>query len=206
MQPFSSVTAIGVPIDIPNCDTDQIIPARFLRRAKDDSKYSTFLLHDLRFNSDGSETDFIYNRAPYCDGQIVVADINWGCGSSRETAVNALVANHIRAVIAPSFGDIHYNNCIRNGVLPVRLSTTSCNQLREQLRAAPGAQMTIDLKTQAVTGPDLTLYSFTIDVFDRMRLLEGLDDISITQQHAKTIESFEANYRVQNAWVFNSEP
>ena len=204
MQPFSSVTAIGVPIDIPNCDTDQIIPARFLRRAKDDSKYSTFLLHDLRFNSDGSETDFIYNRAPYCDGQIVVADINWGCGSSRETAVNALVANHIRAVIAPSFGDIHYNNCIRNGVLPVRLSTTSCNQLREQLRAAPGAQMTIDLKTQAVTGPDLTLYSFTIDVFDRMRLLEGLDDISITQQHAKTIESFEANYRVENAWVFNS--
>ena len=204
MQPFSSVTAIGVPIDIPNCDTDQIIPARFLRRAKDDPKYATFLLHDLRFNSDGSETDFIYNRAPYCDGQIVVADINWGCGSSRETAVDALVANHIRAVVAPSFGDIHYNNCIRNGVLPVRLPTTSCNQLREQLHAAPGAQMTIDLETQSVTGPDRALYPFTIDVFDRMRLLEGLDDINLTQQHEKTIESFEANYRDQNAWVFDS--
>ena len=204
MQPFSSVTAIGVPIDIPHCDTDQIIPARFLRRAKDDPKYATFLLHDLRFNSDGSETDFIYNRAPYRDSHIVVADINWGCGSSRETAVNALVANQIRAVVAPSIGDIHYNNCIRNGALPVRLPTTSCNQLREQLHAAPGAQMTIDLETQSVTGPDQALYPFTIYVFYRMRLLEGLDDISLTQQHEKTIESFEANYRDQNAWVFDS--
>ena len=204
MQPFSSVTAIGVPIDIPNCDTDQIIPARFLRRAKDDPKYATFLLHDLRFNSDGSETDFIYNRAPYCDSHIVVADINWGCGSSRETAVNALVANQIRAVVAPSFGDIHYNNCIRNGVLPVRLPATSCDQLRKQLHSAPGARMTIDLETQSVTGPDQTLYPFTIDVFDRMRLLEGLDDITLTQQHEKTIALFEENYRDQNAWVFDA--
>ena len=107
MLPFTTHSGIVVAMDRASVDTDQIIPARFLRRAKDAPKYATFLLHDLRFNSDGSETDFIYNRAPYCDGQIVVADINWGCGSSRETAVDALVANHIRAVVAPSFGDIH---------------------------------------------------------------------------------------------------
>ena len=203
MQPFSSLTARGIPIDIPNCDTDQIIPARFLRRAKSDPEYATFLLHDLRFNSDGSETDFIYNRAPYRDGQILVADINWGCGSSRETAVDALVANHIRVVIAPSFGDIHYNNCIRNGVLPVRLPTTSCDQLREQLRTMPGTQITINLENQSVTGPDQPHYPFVIDTFDRMRLLQGLDDISMTQRHQEAIESFEAAYRDHNAWAFH---
>ena len=125
MQPFDKLSAIAVPIDIPNCDTDQIIPARFLRRAKDDPNYARFLLHDLRFQADGSETDFIFNQAIYSDAQILVCDINWGCGSSREAAVSALITNHIRAVIAPTFGDIHYSNCIKNGVLPVRLSAAN---------------------------------------------------------------------------------
>ena len=119
---FADSQLFAVPIDIPNCDTDQIIPARFLRRAKDDPAYARFLLHDLRFHADDTETSFIFNQAPYTNAQILVCDINWGCGSSREAAVNALMANHIRAVIAPTFGDIHYSNCIKNGLLPVRLS------------------------------------------------------------------------------------
>ena len=120
MEAFKTFKSVAVPIDIPNCDTDQIIPARFLRHDSDAPDYDRFLFHDLRFDDDGKEKpEFIYNKEPYREGKILVADINWGCGSSREAAVSVLVANGIRSVIAPSFGDIHYNNCLKNGVLPV---------------------------------------------------------------------------------------
>ena len=190
MQPFDKLSAIAVPIDIPNCDTDQIIPARFLRRAKDDPNYARFLLHDLRFQADGSETDFIFNQAIYSDAQILVCDINWGCGSSREAAVSALITNHIRAVIAPTFGDIHYSNCIKNGLLPVRLSAANCNHIRIQLHESPGASLTIDLEKQTVSGPDRKGYMFDIDPMDKIRLLHGLDDISMTLEHQAEIEAF----------------
>ncbi|MEC8174878.1 MAG: 3-isopropylmalate dehydratase small subunit, partial [Pseudomonadota bacterium] len=106
MEKFSTFASVGVPIDIANCDTDQIIPARFLRRGKDDPEYSKFLFHDLRFNEDGSEKDFVYNKEPFRSGRIFVTDVNWGCGSSRENAVTALAANGVRSVIAPSIADI----------------------------------------------------------------------------------------------------
>ena len=163
MEPFKTLVSVAVPIDIANCDTDQIIPARFLRRGKDDPEYPRFLFHDLRFNEDGSEKDFVYNKAPYCEGRILVADVNWGCGSSRENAVTALVANDIRSIIAPSIADIHYNNCIKNGVLPIRLTEESCAKLRKQLREHPGAEVAIDLETQSVTGPNRSMYSFDLD-------------------------------------------
>ena len=202
MQPFDKLSAIAVPIDIPNCDTDQIIPARFLRRAKNDPTYARFLLHDLRFQADGCKTDFIFNQSPYNGAQILVCDINWGCGSSREAAVNALIANHIRVVIAPSFGDIHYSNCIKNGLLPVRLSAANCSRIRIQLHELPGSSITIDLEEQFVLGPDRERYTFDIDPLDRTRLLKGLDDISMTLEHQTEIEVFERDYRRKNRWIF----
>ena len=201
MEPFKTFASVAVPIDIPNCDTDQIIPARFLRRGKDDPEYSRFLFHDLRFNEDGSEKDFVYNKVPYCDGRIVVADINWGCGSSRENAVTALAANDIRSVIAPSIADIHYNNCIKNGVLPIRLPEVACNKLRQQLREYPGAEVAIDLEAQSVTGPDQKTYSFEIDSFDRYRLLNGLDDVGITLEFEDKIDAFKVGYQRRHSWA-----
>ncbi len=200
-EPFRTFTSIAVPIDIANCDTDQIIPARFLRKGDDDPDYPRFLLHDLRFDADGSATDFIYNRDPYKNGRIFVTDVNWGCGSSRENAVTALVANGIRAIIAPSIADIHYNNCVRNGVLPVILSETACNTLREQLHESPGAEIAIDLETQSLTGPDQSRYTFEIDPFDKNRLLNGLDDIGLTREHNDKIKRFVETYRARRSWV-----
>ena len=204
MEPFKTFTSVAVPIDIANCDTDQIIPARFLRRGKDDPEYPRFLFHDLRFNEDGSEKDFVYNKAPYCEGRIVVADVNWGCGSSRENAVTALDANDIRSVIAPSIADIHYNNCIKNGVLPIRLPEGSCTKLREQLRENPGAEVAIDLETQSITGPDQSTYSFEIDAFDKHRLLNGLDDVGLTLEFDDKIDAFKAEYQRRHSWTTSS--
>ena len=202
MQPFLRFSAVAVPIDIPNCDTDQIIPARFLRRAKDDPAYARFLLHDLRFHANDTETDFIFNQIAYSDAQILVCDLNWGCGSSREAAVNALMANHIRAVIAPTFGDIHYSNCVKNGLLPVRLSAANCDHIRIQLHKSPGASITMDLKEQTISGPDRKQYTFDFDPMDKIRLLHGLDDINMTLEYQAEIEAFERDYRKKNRWIF----
>ena len=201
VQPFRTFASVAVPIDIANCDTDQIIPARFLRKGSDDPDYARFLLHDLRFNPDGSETNFVFNKPAFRGAGILVADKNWGCGSSRENAVTALVANGIRAVIAPSVANIHYSNCIQNGILPVRLSDEACATLRSQLRDGPGAEIAIDLETQTLTGPDQTRYTFEIDAFDKYRLLNGLDDISLTLEHDKEITEFATNYSTRHSWA-----
>lgn len=201
LEPFTTFASVAVPIDIANCDTDQIIPARFLRRPGDDPDYPKFLFHDLRFNEDGSEKDFIYNKEPYRQGRIFVADANWGCGSSRENAVNVLDANKVRSVIAPSFGDIHYSNCIKNGVLPIRLSSEVCADLRRQLRESPGAEISIDLDSQSVTGPDQTTYTFEINVFDKHRLMNGLDDIGLTLEFDDKITDFAGNYKSKHGWA-----
>ena len=201
LVPFTTFAAAAVPIDIANCDTDQIIPARFLRRPGTDPDYHTFLFHDLRFNEDGSEKEFVYNKHEFHAGRILVANVNWGCGSSRENAVTALKANGIRSVIAPSFGDIHYNNCIKNGVLPVRLPSADCATLRRQLHESPGAEIAIDLDTQSLTGPDQTTYRFEIDAFDKHRLLNGLDEIGLTMQYEDEISAFKARYETRHRWA-----
>ena len=202
LQPFRTFASVAVPIDIANCDTDQIIPGRFLRRAESDPDYARFLFHDRRFNTDGSEKGFIIDTPPYRGGGIYVGDINWGCGSSRENAVKALMANGVRAVIAPSFGDIHHNNCIQNCVLPVRLSSTICQSLRRQLHASPGAEIAIDLEAQSVTGPDQTNYHFDIDGFDKHRLLNGLDDIGLTLEFGDQLSDFRKRYGDKHRWAF----
>ncbi|MEC8777114.1 MAG: 3-isopropylmalate dehydratase small subunit [Pseudomonadota bacterium] len=202
MEPFTSFKAIAVPIDIPNCDTDQIIPVRFVRMAQDDPDYPKFFLHDLRFNEDGSEKDFIFNTPPFNEAKILVTDVNWGCGSSRENAVYTMVANGIRSVIAPSIADIHYNNCKKNGVVPVVLDEAICNEMRQELHAAPGTEISVDLESQSVTGPDGATHSFDIDPFDKHRLLKGLDDISLTLEYEEDIKKFEARHEDVSRWMY----
>ena len=201
LEPFTTFASIAVPIDIANCDTDQIIPARFLRRPGNDPEYPTFLFHDLRFNEDGSEKDFVYNKPEFREGRIFIADVNWGCGSSRENAVTVLRANKVRSVIAPSFGDIHYSNCIKNGVLPLRLSSEACETLRRQLHESPGAEVAIDLDGQSLTGPDQTTYKFQIDAFDKHRLLNGLDEIGLTMKYEADIADFKSRYGAKHPWA-----
>ena len=201
LKPFTTFASVAVPIDIANCDTDQIIPARFLRRPGNDPEYPTFLFHDLRFNEDGSEKDFVYNKPEFREGRIFVADVNWGCGSSRENAVSVLRANKVRSVIAPSFGDIHYNNCIKNGVLPIRLSSEACETLRRKLHESPGAEIAIDLDAQSLTGPDQTSYEFEIEPFDKHRLLNGLDEIGLTMEFESDIADFKTRYEAKHAWA-----
>ena len=202
MEPFTSFKAIAVPIDIPNCDTDQIIPVRFVRMAQGDPDYPKFFLHDLRFNEDGSEKDFIFNTPPFNEAKILVTDVNWGCGSSRENAVYTMAANGIRSVIAPSIADIHYNNCKKNGVVPVVLDEAVCNEMRQELHAAPGTEISVDLESQSVTGPDGATHSFDIDPFDKHRLLKGLDDISLTLEYEEDIKKFEARHEDVSRWMY----
>ena len=201
IKPFKLFSSIAVPIDIPNCDTDQIIPGRFLRKPNDDPNYHRYLFHDLRFNVDGTEKAFSFNSEQFKNGKIFVADINWGCGSSRENAVTALKSNGIRSIIAPSFGDIHYNNCIKNGLLPIQLSQAECSLLRRQLHQNSGGKITIDLDTQSLTGPDQAGYNFEINSFDKLRLLNGLDDISLTMEYDDKIKNFMIAYKTRHSWA-----
>ncbi|HEV8456914.1 MAG TPA: 3-isopropylmalate dehydratase small subunit, partial [Methylomirabilota bacterium] len=151
MRPFTSLSAVAAPIELPNIDTDRVIPARFLKKPKGAPGYAGFLFHDIRFNADGSEkADFILNQAPYRGAQILVAAENFGCGSSREMAVWALEAYGVRAVIAPSLGDIFHQNCFKNGLLPVILAGDVAAGLRRQLHARPGAAIAVDLESQTV--------------------------------------------------------
>src|SRR5690606_4841390 len=141
MEPFTTLAAVAAPIDIVNCDTDRIIPARFLRKPREPG-YERWLFHDMRFDGDGNERpEFVLNQPPYRNARILVAGANYGCGSSREQAVYAMHEYGIRSVIAPSFGDIHYGNALQNGFLPIVLPETDCARLRSQLHAQPGATL-----------------------------------------------------------------
>ena len=196
MRPFTTVTAIAAPVDEPNVDTNQLCPTRFNKVPTTDPDYQRIFFHDQRFNADGSEKpDFLFNREPYRNAGIIVADRNWGGGSSRESAVYAMMAFGIRAVIASSFGDIHRNNCLKNGVLPVVLSNEDCVALRAQLSTKPGAEITVDLERQTVTGPGNAQYAFDIAPIPKRCLLNGLDDVGRTQDFAAEIDTFREKYR-----------
>src|SRR5262245_23310198 len=155
MEPFTRVTAVAAPIDLPDIDTDRIIPARFLRKPKGAPGYAEFLFHDVRFHANGTErADFVLNQPAYRDAGLLVVAENFGCGSSREMAVWALAAFGIRAVIAPSLGDIFHQNCYKNALLPVILPADAVAVLRRRLHAQPGTALTVDLPSQTVSGPD----------------------------------------------------
>jgi len=201
MKPFTRITAVAAPIDMTNVDTDKIVPARFLRKARG-TDYGKYLFHDLRYRADGSDNpDFILNQAPYRNAQVLVAGDNFGCGSSRESAVWVLMDFGIRSVIAPSFGDIHYGNALQNGLLPVRLADETCEKLRRELHDRPGAQMTVDLEALRVTGPDGASYPFEIDASNREKLLKRLDDVALVLQHLPDIEAFEKRYHAEAPWL-----
>lgn len=201
MDAFTTLKAVAVPVDIANCDTDQIIPARFLRKPVDDPDYPTYFFHDLRFDKNGEQTDFVLNRAPYQSAQILVTEKNWGCGSSRENAVTAMLKNGFRSVIAPSVADIHYSNCMKRGVLPVRLTEDECAHLRSELHDNPGAVIAIDLAAQSVVGSDGTVYQFDIDDFDKQRMLNGWDDIDLTLQYERELDDYEARRAQRMSWL-----
>lgn len=202
MEAFVSLSATAAPIDIPNCDTDQIIPARFLRHLHTDGGYDRYLFHDLRFDDTGGEREgFVLNQAAFRSAEIIVADVNWGCGSSRENAVDALLAFGIRCVIAPSFGDIHYNNCINRGVLPIRLPRETCDQLRAKLHSSPGSEISISLEAQSIDDADGQRYTFEIAEFDKFRLLRGLDDVGLTLEYEGAIEQFEVRHSEHYDWL-----
>ena len=205
MEPFTTLDAVAAPIDITNCDTDRIFPARFLRKARVPG-YERWLFHDMRFDADGSEKpDFALNQAAYRNARILVAGANYGCGSSREQAVFAMHEFGIRCVIAPSFGDIHYGNALQNGFLPVVLSDEDCRRLRDQLHSIPGARIGVDLPAQSVTGPDGVSYRFEIDPAAKERLVKGLDDVGLVLQHIERIEGFEERYFEEQPWAKASE-
>jgi 3-isopropylmalate/(R)-2-methylmalate dehydratase small subunit len=200
MQAFKNLDAVAVPVARPNVDTDQIVPARYLRKPRSPG-FANYLFHDLRFDKDGRERDFILNKPPYRDAKIVVAERNFGCGSSREAAVYALWDYGIRAAIAPSFGDIFFGNSLVNGLLLIVLPAADVAAVIAALDAKPGAHMGVDLATQTVTGADGKAYRFDIDAYRKRCLLEGLDELAFTLRQRDAIAAFEARHAAATPWM-----
>ena len=201
-QPFTRLSAPAVPIDLPNVDTDRVIPARFLRKPQGSAGYERYLFHDVRFDAAGAERpEFVLNQPGFREAKILVAAENFGCGSSREAAVWALAAYGIRAVIAPSLGDIFHQNCGKNGVLAVILPAAIAADLRRQLHSRPGVALTVDLDAQAVTAPDGALHRFDIDPFRKQMLLSGQDDIGLTLGYESQIAAYETGHRASPPWL-----
>ena len=202
MEKFTTLTAVAAPMDRPNIDTDQLLPARFLRRPRDEG-FGDLLFIDQRFDDDGKpRPDFVLNQEPYKEARIIVGDRNFGGGSSREGAPWALLDYGFRCIIASSFGDIFYNNSLKNGLLPVRLPEDAVKAIRAQLHDNPGTSITVGLEAQTVTAPDGTTHGFDIEPFRKQSLLKGLDDIGMTLEHEDKIDAFEAGFREKRAWLF----
>jgi 3-isopropylmalate/(R)-2-methylmalate dehydratase small subunit len=191
MEPFRPLDAIAAPMAVANIDTDQILPARFLPKLRAEG-LGPCLFRDLRFEGDGSERpDFILNRPPYREATILVTGRNFGCGSSREAAVYALYDYGLRAVVAPSFGDIFHANCLKNGLLPVALPDDTVTELLTAVEEWPGARLRIDLADQTLTAPDGETHAFAIDGMRKHMLLNGIDEIDYTLGLAAEIDAFE---------------
>jgi 3-isopropylmalate/(R)-2-methylmalate dehydratase small subunit len=196
MTPFTTITSTAVPFDVVNCDTDRIIPARFLRQPRS-AGYENFLFRDLR----ESDPAFVLDRPEYQGAKILVGAENFGCGSSREGAVWALAGAGFRAWIAPSFGDIFFENSFKNGVLAIVLPHDRVAALRDQLRAQPGAKVGIDLAAQTVTFPDGSVERFDVDPFRKECLLAGIDEIDLTLRHEAAIAAYEERQRRETPWL-----
>ncbi len=190
-EPFTTLTAVAVPINQANVDTDQIIPARFLSLNRNDMR--PHLFRDVRYNDNGTpRPEFVMNKPEYANAGIVVAARNFACGSSREMAVTVLKDNGFKAFIAPSFGDIFFNNCFQNGVLPIVLPEPRINELLRFLMELPGAEITVDLPNQTVRGPDGKVDGFIIDSFRKDCLVQGVDEIAMTMGYEADIKAYEA--------------
>ncbi len=202
IEKFDFLSGVAVPLDRNNVDTDAIIPARFLKTV-DRTGLGVGLFHAWRFDAEGREVpDFPLNRAPYRGGKILVAGENFGCGSSREHAVWSLMDYGIRAVVAPSFGDIFYNNGLKNGMLPVRLPAETVRGLIALLAASPGSTMSVDLPAQTVTDPNGDVHSFEIGSFPKECLLAGRDEIALTLSLETEIARHEREGKARAPWLF----
>lgn len=202
MQPFTTLTAIAAPIGMDNVDNDQVLPARLMRKQRADGQYAKYLFHDLRFDDDGAEKpDFVLNQPAYRDAKIIVASHNYACGSSRLGAVYVHYDYGIRCLIATSFGDVFFNNCFKNGILPIRLPAETTAAIRRQLHAKPGATLTVDLPSQMVTDAEGHGHEFAVDSFGKRCLLEGLSDIGLTLEREPEIAAFEDRYRRAHPWL-----
>ena len=191
MDRLDHIEAVAVPVTAINCDTDQILPARYLQKPRSDN-FGNYLFNAFRFRADGSEIeDFILNWPAYRPARIVVANRNFGCGSSREHAVWALYDYGIRVAIAPSFGDIFFNNCLKNGLLPIILPGEVVTALLDELEANPGAEIKVDLPAQTVKLPNGSSYSFEVNAFAKDCLLNGIDELDYTLARAAEIDAFE---------------
>jgi len=195
MKAFRSHTGLVAPLDRANVDTDQILPARFLKKPRG-AGYGGFLFHDERRRS----VDFPLDQPVFRGAAILVADRNFGCGSSREGAVYGLVDGGIRCVIAPSFGDIFAANAAKNGLLTITLSEAEVGKLRERLRAAPGAALIVDLPAETITDPDGRTIHFEIDAFRKRCLIEGLDDIDLTLECIDAVAAFDEHAAREQPW------
>ena len=201
MQKFGQLTGVAAPLDILNIDTDMIIPKQFLKTIKR-SGLGKNLFDEMRYDRDGSEmADFVLNRAPYRQAEILVAGDNFGCGSSREHAPWALLDFGIRCVISTSFADIFYNNCFKNGILPIVVSPDERDALLADAADTENPELSIDLVAQTIRRPNGVTISFEVDAFRKKCLLEGLDDIGLTMEKSGSIDDFEANRTQQQPWL-----
>jgi len=201
MEKFTTLTGVAAPLDMINVDTDMIIPKQFLKTIKR-TGLGKNLFDELRFAEDGEEIpDFVLNKPAYRYAQILIAGANFGCGSSREHAPWALLDFGIRAVIAPSFADIFYNNCFKNGILPVTLPQDEIDTLMQDAAQGSNARFTVDLESQTITRPGGETIAFEIDPFRRQCLLEGLDDIGLTLQKSDAIDAYESRVHSDKPWI-----
>jgi 3-isopropylmalate/(R)-2-methylmalate dehydratase small subunit len=196
MEAFTTLTARACPLGLANVDTDQLIPARFMKRSRTDG-YGGFLLHDLRFDEKGRvRSDFILNQPAHAAARILVARRNFGTGSSREAAVYALWDYGVRCVIAPSFGDIFASNAVKNGLLPAMISETDAERLLSE-----AGELTVDLAAMTIVSAKHSI-TFTIDPVRRLQLLNGWDDIDLTHRHIADIAAFRDNLQMKKPWTW----
>ena len=201
MDTFTTLSGVAAPMKTRNIDTDMIIPSQYLKTIKR-TGLGRGLFADVRYRADGSENpDFVLNQPAYRNAKIIVAEDNFGCGSSREHAPWALLDFGVRCVISTSFADIFYNNCFKNGVLPIVVSREVLDQLMDDAERGANAVVSIDLERQEIRGPDGGVAHFEIDAFRKHCMLNGLDDIGLTMQKADAIGAFEASSKQARPWA-----
>jgi 3-isopropylmalate/(R)-2-methylmalate dehydratase small subunit len=201
MQKFTTLTGVAAPLEIMNIDTDMIIPKQYLKTIAR-TGLGKGLFSELRYREDGSENpDFVLNKPAWRKAEILVAGDNFGCGSSREHAPWALLDSGIRCIISTSFADIFYNNCFKNGVLPIKVSEAQLDKLMDDAKRGANATISIDLEAQEIRGPDGGVITFEIDPFRKHCLLNGLDDIGLTLQKVDKIATFERDMAATRPWA-----
>ena len=200
MEKFTTLSGVAAPLPMVNVDTDMIIPKQFLKTIKR-TGLKEGLFYEMRWTADGQKKDFILDQPAYQNAKILVAGPNFGCGSSREHAPWALLDFGIRCVISTSFGDIFYNNCFKNGILPIRVSQDDLDKLFDDAERGANATLTIDLPNQEIRGPDGGKVKFEIDPFRKHCLINGLDDIGLTMEKKSSIDTYEEKLKRERAWA-----